>query len=775
MANFSNLKNIIDQVVRTNGQGDITGANLNQTIQLMVTELGANYQYTGVATPLTNPGSPDQNVFYIATSAGTYSYFNDIVLPKGISVLRWNGSWSATTLYTVDTGLTPNSEALVQSGTVFERFKFDGGAWNVSAHFPTGGPNQDGIFTIEYILSHANTYIPVNIRIGGMCIKFVRYSDNRFVQYLLMSSEWSINVTDWQGVDDKPTAGSHNLVESGGVKPIETKVDILNIGVYGGEKNVSTSEAAADYTSQGKLLLAAGTTTSNSSYATSGFIAIDETKQFISLKVKAAMKLNGMGGIVFYNAATVGDTVVGTVQNVGTISSDNEEYTVTSIPPGAKYFRVCSFINTATAGNYELTMRETVEGSIPSIVRKIGDLNSLATESKNNIVAAINEVNGKLPVLGELQGYTDICITNYALLVKIYTNMIINSNGEIVPDSVNSRNCTSLVKLDKGRDMYANTSGGVLVSFYDEQKQFISRYSSIYWEHPLEKSSYPNNAEYVAFTYYRSALLTDILCITNKPTLSRYAYGSIIRAKGTRPVIHIHTSDTQVQILNKLCDAFITEECDVIWEYGTYVFDDIYIYMRDTLGWTWAMGLPVGGKCRYYFNNSTIISNAPNTEYSLSRNVFDTIGNAESFEMHDGIIINNGGTYGIHDEASGGTNPFTHKYENMVIKYVKTEVSTGISQCVGCGFGNSSSYIYDGCIFVTDTDGMIACSFGHGHENSYDKLIIKNCYIVGRVNLMNDLDETSVAEVIYSSNSALTTPVSGNGWNVYAFNNEIRQ
>ena len=118
MANYSNLKNIIDQVVRTNGQGDITGANLNQTLQQMVTDLGANYQYAGVATPSTNPGSPDQNVFYIATLAGTYSYFNGIVLPKGITVLKWSGSWSSTTLYTVDTGLTPNSEALVQSGTV---------------------------------------------------------------------------------------------------------------------------------------------------------------------------------------------------------------------------------------------------------------------------------------------------------------------------------------------------------------------------------------------------------------------------------------------------------------------------------------------------------------------------------------------------------------------------------------------------------------------------------------------------------------------------------
>lgn len=222
MANYSNLKNIIDQVVRTNGQGDITGANLNHTLQQMVTDLGANYQYAGVAVPSTNPGSPDQNVFYIATLAGKYSYFNSIVLPKGITVLRWNGSWSSTTLYTVDTGLTPESEALVQSGTVFEKFKFDGGPWAVSAHFPSSGPNNDGKFTLEYILTNANTLIPVIWRMPGMSIKFID-SENKYVQYRYMGTATTGNpnpfiyTANWQGVDTEPSEESINLVESGGV------------------------------------------------------------------------------------------------------------------------------------------------------------------------------------------------------------------------------------------------------------------------------------------------------------------------------------------------------------------------------------------------------------------------------------------------------------------------------------------------------------------------------------------------------------------------------
>ena len=38
-----------------------------------------------------------------------------------------------------------------------------------------------------------------------------------YVQYRLMSTKWSTVVSDWQGVDDEPVAGSKNLVESGGV------------------------------------------------------------------------------------------------------------------------------------------------------------------------------------------------------------------------------------------------------------------------------------------------------------------------------------------------------------------------------------------------------------------------------------------------------------------------------------------------------------------------------------------------------------------------------
>lgn len=101
MANYTTLKSAIQQVIKTNGNNEITGALLQQSLIAMINSLGGYYQFAGIATPSTNPGTPDQNVFYIG-GAGTYSNFSSLVIPTGyIGVLKYNGTW---TLETVQAG-----------------------------------------------------------------------------------------------------------------------------------------------------------------------------------------------------------------------------------------------------------------------------------------------------------------------------------------------------------------------------------------------------------------------------------------------------------------------------------------------------------------------------------------------------------------------------------------------------------------------------------------------------------------------------------------------
>lgn len=95
MANYASLKAAIQDVVKTNGNNEITGALLQQSLLAMINSLGAEYQFCGAATPSTNPGTPDHNVSYLAGIPGAYSNFDGYILNENeIAVFLYNGSWS---------------------------------------------------------------------------------------------------------------------------------------------------------------------------------------------------------------------------------------------------------------------------------------------------------------------------------------------------------------------------------------------------------------------------------------------------------------------------------------------------------------------------------------------------------------------------------------------------------------------------------------------------------------------------------------------------------
>ena len=93
MGNYTNLKSTIDTNIKTNGNEEITGAILNSVLNSMVSSLGAGYQYMGVATTSTNPGTPDAKVFYLAYTPGTYTNFSGIEV-TGLCVLKYDTAWS---------------------------------------------------------------------------------------------------------------------------------------------------------------------------------------------------------------------------------------------------------------------------------------------------------------------------------------------------------------------------------------------------------------------------------------------------------------------------------------------------------------------------------------------------------------------------------------------------------------------------------------------------------------------------------------------------------
>lgn len=96
MANYATLKAAIQAVIKQNGNNEITGALLQQSLLSMIDSLGANYQFAGFANTSTNPGTPDQNVIYLA-GPGTYPNFGGTVVPDGaLGAFKYNGSWQYT-------------------------------------------------------------------------------------------------------------------------------------------------------------------------------------------------------------------------------------------------------------------------------------------------------------------------------------------------------------------------------------------------------------------------------------------------------------------------------------------------------------------------------------------------------------------------------------------------------------------------------------------------------------------------------------------------------
>lgn len=101
MANWIKLKKAIADVIKTNGNEEITGAIMQQTLISIVDNLGSNAQFGGVAVPSTVPADTDGSLFYLASTQGTYPNFSGIEVDASeMAVFTKNtaGTWVKTSL-----------------------------------------------------------------------------------------------------------------------------------------------------------------------------------------------------------------------------------------------------------------------------------------------------------------------------------------------------------------------------------------------------------------------------------------------------------------------------------------------------------------------------------------------------------------------------------------------------------------------------------------------------------------------------------------------------
>lgn len=114
MANYQELKQAIADVIKTNGNQEITGAILQNVLKSMVSVIGENATFTGIAMPDTNPGTPDANVFYIAAETGSYPNFGSskVITDNEIAIFNLeHGSWIKYSIPVIKTSRAARIEA----------------------------------------------------------------------------------------------------------------------------------------------------------------------------------------------------------------------------------------------------------------------------------------------------------------------------------------------------------------------------------------------------------------------------------------------------------------------------------------------------------------------------------------------------------------------------------------------------------------------------------------------------------------------------------------
>lgn len=99
MANNELLKASIRNVIKANGNQEITGDIMQQMLIAIVDALGKGYQFMGVATPATDPGTPDQKVCYLAMQKGVYPNFNALEVEEHeIAIMMYDSQWQGITI-----------------------------------------------------------------------------------------------------------------------------------------------------------------------------------------------------------------------------------------------------------------------------------------------------------------------------------------------------------------------------------------------------------------------------------------------------------------------------------------------------------------------------------------------------------------------------------------------------------------------------------------------------------------------------------------------------
>lgn len=323
MSNYATLKSAIQSAVYTNGNGEITGAGLQAVLLQIVNTVGDGYVFKGVATPGTSPGTPDDNVFYIAP-AGTYTNFGSSYTVKDgeIGVFTYDGSWA-------------------HASVKVENYANE---VNVSVLFPTGSPDSDD----RYTFAQAVAKIPVSMRNVGVRLT---YTDKEGI-----SQTW----VKYRNFGSFDSAGSWYNADW-----YDTLTQLADC-VGGVDDGVATHYDDTILTENG-YIDGTGEFVANVSYRASLMTAIPTAPSMNGgrryARVKSRTAMNGaVMSVAFYDSMQNFIGGKGVQSLVNGFNAYNGVVTV-RIPEDAVYFRACG----AASDMFSLSLNVSVAGHVNDI------------------------------------------------------------------------------------------------------------------------------------------------------------------------------------------------------------------------------------------------------------------------------------------------------------------------------------------------------------------------------------------------------------------------
>ena len=222
--------------------------------------------------------------------------------------------------------------------------------------------NAGAVFeSLSALLSSPNlsTLIPTSVRHGGMSIRFVQSSDNKYVQARCMAQNFATDVNQWQGNDNEIEFGNKNLIESGTVANafLDTDYDI------GKEKTYIWSDK-----SYSNMILVAA----------EGYPKTPTSSEYKGIIIPLVPGVKYVINNQFYSIATFSSYPV-----------KNDDSNVLRI----------NFVNrnvVFTAGeneNYLLVSLRLSESSVASITRKSTGLTNKVSAVENSVAQTNNSIN----------------------------------------------------------------------------------------------------------------------------------------------------------------------------------------------------------------------------------------------------------------------------------------------------------------------------------------------------------------------------------------------